>query len=179
MVFYAPVPNLVLPTVTTNSGRSLALQARHFEGAPYQYKWQPQTGLSSNNIYNPVFNYFRSQDFFIQMTSPEGCITTDTLKVRVFDSALVDIVIPKSFTPNGDGNNDILYAYMAGISNLNFFKIFNKYGKLLFETRNPAQGWDGNSSGTKQPMDVYVWIAEGIDNNGNVIRRNGNVLLIR
>lgn len=72
------MPNLVLPTVTTNSGRSLALQARHFEGAPYQYKWQPQTGLSSNNIYNPVFNYFRSQDFFIQMTSPEGCITTDT-----------------------------------------------------------------------------------------------------
>lgn len=99
--------------------------------------------------------------------------------MRVFDSASVDIVIPKSFTPNGDGNNDILYAYMAGISNLNFFKIFNKYGKLLFETRNPAQGWDGNSSGTKQPMDVYVWIAEGIDNNGNVIRRNGNVLLIR
>ena len=49
----------------------------------------------------------------------------------------------------------------------------------MFETKNTIDGWNGISYGEKQPMDVYVWIAEGIDNNGNIIRKNGNVLLIR
>ena len=55
----------------------------------------------------------------------------------------------------------------------------NKYGKIMFETKNSTDGWNGISYGEKQPMDVYLWMAEGIDNNGNVIQKNGNVLLIR
>jgi hypothetical protein len=49
----------------------------------------------------------------------------------------------------------------------------------MFETKNSTEGWNGISYGQKQPMDVYAWIAEGIDNNGNKIQKNGNVLLIR
>jgi hypothetical protein len=62
---------------------------------------------------------------------------------------------------------------------LTYLKIVNKFGKVMFETKNTIDGWNGISYGEKQPMDVYVWIAEGIDNNGNIIRKNGNVLLIR
>jgi len=113
------------------------------------------------------------------MTSTDGCITVDTLDIKVFDSALVNIFIPKSFTPNGDGINDILYPYLAGMKSLTYLKIIDKYGKIMFETKNSTEGWNGISYGQKQPMDVYAWIAEGIDNNGNKIQKNGNVLLIR
>ena len=168
-----------LPTVSTNAGKPTILNARVFEAQKYKYSWQPTWGINFTNIHNPVFNYNRSQNYFIKMTSSEGCETVDTIRVKVFDSAIVNIFIPKSFTPNGDGINDILYPYLAGMKSLTYLKIVNKFGKIMFETKNSSQGWNGISYGEKQPMDVYLWIAEGIDNNGVIIRKDGNVLLIR
>ncbi len=168
-----------LQTVSTNAGKSLQLQARKFEGQAYQYSWQPVWGLDFLNVNNPIFNYTKSQNYYIAMTSPEGCITVDTIRVKVFDSALVNIFVPRSFSPNGDGINDMLYPYLAGMKSLSYFKIVNKFGKLVFESRNSTDGWNGISSGISQPMDAYNWIAEGIDNNGNVVQKNGSFLLIR
>ena len=174
-----PRPGASLPTISTNAGKPTLLNARTFEAQKYKYSWQPTWGLNFTTINNPVFNYNRSQKYFIKMTSTDGCITVDTLDIKVFDSALVNIFIPKSFTPNGDGINDILYPYLAGMKSLTYLKIIDKYGKIMFETKNSTEGWNGISYGQKQPMDVYAWIAEGIDNNGNKIQKNGNVLLIR
>jgi gliding motility-associated-like protein len=168
-----------LQTVSTNAGKSLQLQARKFEGQAFQYKWQPVWGLNFLNINNPIFNYTKSQNYYIGMTSPEGCLTVDTIRVKVFDSAIVNIFVPKSFSPNGDGINDMLYPYLAGMKMLTYFKIVNKFGRLVFESRNSTEGWNGISSGISQPMDAYNWIAEGIDNNGNVVQKNGSFLLIR
>jgi gliding motility-associated-like protein len=168
-----------LQTVSTNAGKSLQLQGRKFEGQAYQYSWQPVWGLDFLNIDNPIFNYTKSQNYYISMTSPEGCITVDTIRVKVFDSAIVNIFVPRSFSPNGDGINDKLYPYLAGMKSLTYFKIVNKFGKLVFESRNSTEGWNGFSSGISQPMDAYNWIAEGIDNNGNVVQKNGSFLLIR
>jgi gliding motility-associated-like protein len=175
----APIATTNLPTISTNAGKPTTLNARIFEAKKYKYSWQPTWGLNFTNINNPVFNYNRSQNYYIKMTSADGCVTVDTIRVKVFDSAIVNIFIPKSFTPNGDGVNDILYPYLAGMKSLTYFKIVNKFGKIMFETKNSTDGWNGISYGEKQPMDVYMWIAEGIDNNGNVIQKNGNVLLIR
>ena len=174
-----PRPGASLPTISTNAGKPTLLNARVFEAQKYKYSWQPTWGINFTSINNPVFNYNRSQKYFIKMTSTDGCITVDTLDIKVFDSALVNIFIPKSFTPNGDGINDILYPYLAGMKSLTYLKIIDKYGKIMFETKNSTEGWNGISYGQKQPMDVYAWIAEGIDNNGNKIQKNGNVLLIR
>jgi len=168
-----------LQTVSTNAGKPLQLQARKFEGQLFQYSWQPVLGLNFLNIDNPVFNYTKSQNYYISMTSPEGCITVYTIRVKVFDSALVNIFVPKSFSPNGDGINDMLYPYLAGMKSLNYFKIINKFGKLVFESRNSTEGWNGISGGISQPMDAYNWIAEGIDYNGNLVQKNGSFLLIR
>ena len=175
----SPRLGVSLPTISTNAGKPTTLNARVFEAQKYKYSWQPTWGINFTNINNPVFNYNRSQNYFIKMTSSEGCETTDTIRVKVFDSAIVNIFIPKSFTPNGDGVNDILYPYLAGMKSLTYLKIVNKFGKIMFETKNSNQGWNGISYGEKQPMDVYLWIAEGIDNNGAIIRKDGNVLLIR
>lgn len=174
-----PIKAKQLETVSTNSARPIQLNARTFEGIRYGYDWQPSWGLNFFNINNPVFTYNKTQTYYIKMTAPSGCITTDTLKVLVFDSALVTIFIPKSFTPNGDGVNDILYPYTAGMKSFGYLKIFNKFGKQVFETRSTANGWDGISFGKPQPMDAYLWVAEGVDLNGTKIQQTGSVLLIR
>ena len=175
----APKIPVNLDFVSTNAGKPTPLQARKFEGLSYKYNWQPVWGLDFLNINNPIFNYNKSQKYFITMTAPDGCITVDTLKVNVFDSAVVNIFVPRSFSPNGDGVNDVLFPYIAGMKVLTSFKIINKFGKLMFETKTSSTGWDGISYGEKQPMDAYMWMAEGIDNNGIPIKKTGNLLLIR
>jgi gliding motility-associated-like protein len=174
-----PIVTASLPTVSTNAGKNTPLNARVFEGRKYKYSWKPTWGLDFTNINNPIFNYNKSQNYYISMTAADGCVTVDTISIKVFDSALVNIFIPNSFSPNGDGINDVLYPYLAGMKSLTYLKIVNKFGKLMFESKNSTDGWNGISYGEKQPMDAYMWIAEGIDNNGNIIQRTGNVLLIR
>jgi gliding motility-associated-like protein len=89
------------------------------------------------------------------------------------------ILVPTAFTPNGDGLNDILRPFTIDIKQLNYFRIFNKWGQLIFESNNTAIGWDGSYQGAPQASGNYVWIAQGIDNKGQVVNQHGQVLLIR
>jgi gliding motility-associated-like protein len=87
--------------------------------------------------------------------------------------------VPKSFTPNGDGVNDVLYPYLAGIKTFKYFKIYNRFNQLMFETTNPDVGWNGSRNGTPQPMAIYIWVAVGIANDGSMVEQKGQTLLLR
>ena len=91
----------------------------------------------------------------------------------------IDIKVPRAFTPNNDGINDKLDVFLNGIVKLIFFKVFNRWGQLLFETNDPAQLWDGTFKGIPQPLETYVWIAEGLGDDGSSIVRRGQTILIR
>ena len=77
-----------------------------------------------------------------------------------------------------NGQNDILKAIPVGIKEFKNFSIFNRWGQLVFQTANAARGWDGKLSAALQ-NGVFVWMAEGTDQQGNTIKRKGTVLLIR
>jgi hypothetical protein len=130
-----------------------------------------------NNISNPVFNYDQETEYLIHLRTIAGCQTVDTQLVRVF--ALPDIQVPTAFTPNGDGHNDRLDVFTIGIEKLVFFRIFNRWGQLIYETTDPRKKWDGTFKTVKQPAETYVWIAEGIDKKGGIITRRGQFILIR
>ena len=85
----------------------------------------------------------------------------------------------RSFSPNGDGHNDVLDIFMIDIRVLKWFRVFNRWGQLLFETNDPRQRWDGSFKGVKQPADTYVWIAEAEGLNGEAILRRGQCVLLR
>ena len=91
----------------------------------------------------------------------------------------INIYVPKVFTPNGDGTNDILKPILVGISTFHYFSIYNRWGNLIFTTQDPNQGWDGTFKGVPQPVETYLWIGEGIDTNGKKIVRKGMVSLVR
>jgi gliding motility-associated-like protein len=105
--------------------------------------------------------------------------TIDTQLVRVF--RVTDIQVPDAFSPNGDGNNDRLYPFLIGIVELKYFRVYNRWGNLVFETKNsnPSLGWDGTFKGQLQPAETFIWMAEGIDLYGQSIKRGGNTILIR
>ena len=157
-----------IPNVSTN------LQSRDLGS---DILWMPSSGLSNPNISNPVFNYDRNVEFIIRVRDISGCPTFDTLLVRVLEEP--DIRVPTAFTPNGDRHNDYLDYFLVGIEKFKRFMVFNRWGQLLFETTDPKQHWDGTFNGKKQPVETYVWLAEGDDSKGITIFRRGQTILLR
>jgi len=177
-----PVPGARLRTVNVLSNTPVTLKSRNL-GWTYTYLWQPGTGLNNPNLATPVFNYGRGQDYLIRMTSGAGCVTTDTMKVMVFNNSLPgetpDLLVPKAWTPDNDGHNDELFPFTINIRELKYFRIFNRWGQLMFETKELGKGWNGIFKGQPQPIDAYTWTVEGIGTDGTVIRKAGNSALLR
>ena len=117
--------------------------------------------------------------YYIDISDNSGCILTDTLLVRIFNNN--EIYVPTGFSPDNDGKNDKLYPILVGIVEMKLFRIYNRWGVLLYDNKNAnvGSGWDGKYLGVDQPIETYVWIAEGIDVDGKTIRRSGNSVLIR
>ena len=155
-------------------GKDVTLQARDFNAT---IQWTPADNLSDAHRYNPVLKPAKQQEYRIRYDFASGCVTVDSLLVRVFNGE--SIFVPKAFTPNGDGKNDVLRPSLVGIRELTYFRVYNRWGNLLFETRTMGQGWDGNYKGMLQPMETYIWVAEGITDKGTKVRETGNTTLIR
>lgn len=88
-------------------------------------------------------------------------------------------VLPNAFTPNGDGTNDVFKIIQDGISSINYFQIFNRTGKLVFQTKNLSEGWDGRVNGIVLDSDVYYWNVEFVTWNNKVRKVSGSVILIK
>jgi gliding motility-associated-like protein len=142
------------------------------------YLWQPSTGLNNPSLQFPTATLDKDVTYTIMINSNAGCTVTDTVLVKVALDGY--IYVGQGFTPNGDGMNDKCYPITVGIRSLTYFKIFNRWGNLVFQTNDttPQNGWDGKYNGKIQPAGTYQWVAEAIDGSGNIIKRTGAVLLI-
>ena len=163
------------PALNAVAGRDLQLRAREFSEATYQ--WSPGTALNSSTIVDPIFNHTAAQEYRISIKTAAGCEMTDTLLVRIF--AEKKIYLPDYFTPNNDGKNDRLVPLLVGLTKLSSFRVWNRWGQLVYQTKKEGEGWDGFYQGVKQPMETYLWIVEGLDIDGKIIRANGSSILVR
>ncbi|RYF55823.1 MAG: gliding motility-associated C-terminal domain-containing protein [Cytophagaceae bacterium] len=102
-------------------------------------------------------------------------VTRATGLVTLIDAGLF---IPNAFTPNGDGNNDVLLIYGTNIKDANV-SVYDQWGELQFRSTNKSSGWDGTYKGRAQPAGVYVYYAEITLNNGQVIKKRGTITLLR
>ena len=143
-----------------------------------KYYWSPTTGLNNPYIHNPVAILTEANTLFVVTASTvQGCEGIDSIRVRTYKGP--NIYVPTSFTPNGDGTNDFLKAFPVGIKSFTYFKVFNRYGQLIFYTTNENVGWDGKIKGAMQNMSSFVWIAEAIDFRGNKLQRKGTTTIIQ
>ncbi|MGE5107535.1 MAG: PKD domain-containing protein [Sphingobacteriales bacterium] len=142
------------------------------------YQWQPATGLNKTDVFNPVAILQKSQQYIVKVSTPEGCFAYDTVNVRVFITP-PGFFVPNAFTPNTDNRNDVFKPVAVGISVFKYFKVYNRWGQLVFTTSQPGKGWDGTFNGREQPLGVYVWVAEATTYTGVNIKEKGTVTLIR
>ena len=170
------------PTITVQPNKLIQLNARYF-GANYTYNWNPKVGLNNYVQQNPIFKYDKPTEYTIEINSGNGCITIDTLLVIMRDQTptgiISDLFVPKAWSPNRDGHNDKLFPLTVNVRKINYFRIFNRWGQLMFETNIIGHGWDGMFKGQPQVSDVYTWTVEAIGEDDKYYKRSGNSILLR
>ncbi|HKZ66385.1 MAG TPA: T9SS type B sorting domain-containing protein, partial [Chitinophagaceae bacterium] len=170
------------PTVTTKANVAVQLNARSL-GNNNSYLWNPAIGLNSYTIQSPTFRYDRSTEYTIQINFGDNCPVVDTVLVRIepanSSGCTSDLFVPKAWSPNFDGHNDRLYPLTVCIKELKYFRVFNRWGQLMFETNIIGQGWDGMFHGQPQVMDTYTWTVEATGEDGKYFKRAGNSVLLR
>jgi gliding motility-associated-like protein len=155
-----------------------ALQAVDIDNNGFtQYEWSPAYGLNNSAAQNPIAMPDRNTTYTVTATNAEGCSGVGKLNIKVYRGP--DIYVANAFSPNGDGRNDVLKAVAVGIKEFKYFNIYNRWGQLIFSTKDASSGWNGNVSQVAQGSDSFAWMAEGVDEKGNVVKRKGTVTLIR
>ena len=147
-----------------------------------EWNWDFGNGMKSLLQNPPVENYFiagnaTSYTVYLIVTDSAGCADTTSHVMKVENNCY--IAVPTAFTPNGDGVNDYLYPLNAYKATDLTFRVFNRYGQLVFETTDWTKKWDGNNNGNPMPADVYVWMLSYTDPSGKKISLKGSTLLIR
>ena len=141
------------------------------------FLWSPPDGLNNPFSPSPIATLQADQSYTVAITSGMGCTGKATVNLRV--RRRENLTVPTAFTPNGDGKNEILMPVVNDITSLNFFKIYNRWGELMFYTTEMNRGWDGTYEGKQAVSGTYVWMIEGISNEGKVMKKNGSVMLIK
>ena len=150
-----------------------------------QYQWVPAEGLSCSSCATPSALPEDSQLYLLNVSSPEGCKGTDSIKLTLLCNKEA-IYIPTAFTPNGDRLNDWFYIRGFGLKSINYFRIFDRWGREVFSRKHFAanvenMGWNGNLPGGSLPAATssYAYIAEVICSEGIPVIMRGTVTLIR
>jgi len=165
------------------ANQPLQLNATVNEPTANQFNWTPATSLNFTTIPNPVATFTADQvggtiTYVVRATNSFGCYGQDTITVKLFKTG-TEIFVPSAFTPDGDGRNDVLRPVCVGIRELNYFRVYNRWGELVFSSSEIGRGWDGTIKGQPQPTANFVYIVQGVDYTGKVIFKKGNVMLIR
>ena len=151
-------------------------------GAPSgmdSYSWSPTTGVSNPTMQqtNATVN---ATTIFTLTVSEGGCIRSDTTEIKVYEIICEDpyVFIPNAFSPNGDNENDVLYVRGIWIEKM-VFRIFDRWGEMVFESSDPSIGWDGTFKGRKLDPDVYDFYLDVTCIGGLKSIIKGNVTLMK
>ena len=140
------------------------------------FSWFPYAGLSNPLISNPVATPDVSTQYIVTGITEHGCKAVDSINVIVNEESV--LAVPNAFTP-GTGPNGEFKIILRGIANLNYFRIFNRWGNMVYESKNINAGWDGSWKGEPQPFGVYVYSIQAVSSTGKVFNKSGNVTVIR
>lgn len=160
-------------------GQSTILHTTSIPGV--NYLWSPSAWLSDPALSSPTATPPPGIYWYqVLLDDGNGCIFTDSVKIVVLDVFCYEpyIFIPNAFSPDGDGNNDILYVRGIFIEDLQLL-IFDRWGNLVFETRSQENGWDGTYKERKLDPGVYAYYLKITCYNQMLFTKKGNITLIR
>ncbi|NNC95508.1 MAG: T9SS type B sorting domain-containing protein [Chitinophagales bacterium] len=142
------------------------------------YLWTPAEDLDDPLIANPTASPLWTTTYSLRVTNEYGCVDFDSLILTVNSKDL--LLVPTGFTPDGDGMND----YFGILQHLNVeklleFKVFNRWGEVVFEGFDMDDEWNGRYKGKDQEMGTYIFLVRYRNFDGDILVERGNVTLLR
>ncbi len=173
------VQSFTSPTVTTypnatiTYGECISLGAA---GADV-YQWEPDYELTCDDCQTPIACPQITTTYCVTGVDVNGCPDTSCMKVNV-EIICGEVFVPTAFSPNGDGENDLLCVYSDCLENFSFV-IYNRWGEKVFETGEKNICWDGRWKDKDLNTAVFVYMLRGFQINGEEVNQKGNISLIR
>ncbi len=154
-----------------------------YAGDITSYSWTPADNLSCTDCANPVATLIDPTQYQVFVKDSAGCSNSDTILIKTVCNG-ENYFLPNTFSPNGDGVNDYFYPRGTNTYNIQSLSIFNRWGQLVFQRRDfppnaENMGWDGKFNGQPAVADAYVYIAEVVCENSQVVVLHGSVTLVR
>lgn len=152
------------------------------QGIIVQHNWDFGDG-SSSSVESPTHIYsqpYNTSLLTVRYTISDsfGCQATTQKFIKIYSSCYV--TVPNAFTPNNDGKNDLLRVLNAVKAEKFDFRIYNRWGQLMFQTTDWKQGWDGTVSGKPQGTGTFIWLVTYTERNSTYSRTlKGTAVLIR
>ena len=171
---------VVIDEITIIEGESVELEVITDAINP-TYEWIPIAGLSAINTATVTASPTETTEYVVSVINEAGCILSASIIINVtpIDPIASDdyIVIPNSFSPNNDGNNDTFYPILEGTANVTEFKVYNRWGELIHNA--PSTPWDGTFKGKEQLLDTYVYVITYETDSTPSTMVSGDILLVR
>ncbi len=163
---------------TIYQGQTTVVHASSVPGV--DYLWTPADGLVNPWVPNTAASPLQTTTYYVELDDGYGCKYLDSVVIVVLDVFCYDpyIYVPNSFTPNGDGKNDVLYIRSRYIDHM-YFAVFDRWGEKVFETTDPANGWDGTFRGVMLEPAVFDYYLEINCYNHILFTKKGNITLLR
>ena len=158
LVVGKPTPIHIGNDTVITAGSIYQLKARVDVPDIRKWFWNGPVEFSCKNCPEPSARISNDATIYCTAINAYGCPSTDTLSIKTF-CASTDVYIPNAFSPDGDGVNDILFVQGKGVKMVKSFRIFNRWGEVVFEKTNflpgdPAYGWNGKIRGNPAPPEV-------------------------
>jgi len=164
------------PDQTIIQGQTTSISAAAGNGTG-NYIWQPFEDVSCFSCpTTTTYPLNETTTFVVYYEQSGGCQSSDT--VRVFVEESFGFGVPGSFSPNGDGINDVLYVRGNNITKMTFV-IYNRYGEEVFSTNNQKVGWDGTKNGRELNAGVFGYFLEVFQTDGSRNVLTGDVTMVR
>lgn len=173
-----PVIELEIEDTDVIAGRPVQITANTEEGATFL--WTPSDFLSCNNCYNPVSTTRTNTDYLLKVTDKNNCFTVEKAFTITVGKGDKSFDVPTAFSPSGDIEaNKVFRIQGYNIKQVLEFKIYNRWGNMVFSSTDQSVGWDGTYQGKAQPVDSYVYTVKIETFDGNIETKTGTVLLLR
>ena len=169
------------PDLNLISGGSVTLVTNSLNTETFQ--WSPPDGLACPDCAATSASPVQTTTYKLLGTNKYGCSDSDEVTIFVQCNGN-QVFIPNTFTPNGDGENDVFYPHGNGITQVVNMRIYNRWGEVVFQKshfqmNDKSAGWDGRFNGQQLSPDAFIYTLDALCPNGETISWKGNVTLIR
>ena len=177
-----PLPVIQLPNDTTIfAGDQIEILAQTTNAV--SILWTPSTYLTCTSCYTTFSRPEVPITYTATVANELNCLSSDTIRINLKCNDQF-VFIPNVFSPNADDNNDVFYPRSGFKTKINFMKIYNRWGQLIFENYNftsndPLSGWDGTFNNTYSDAGLYSYIIQATCFDGSLLLYNGDITMLR